>query len=658
MYAVVKLLNGFSKQLTYKISLDCKDAVSVGSLVRVPLRKQQVTALVCQVTDELVETGTFDIKEIVGIEHIPQDNNYKNFIEKISKFYFINVLHFYARLSFFLHDEHCEEIATVSSIVTDHVTCDVILTDEQKQIVDAVAPFITKSHYQATLIHGVTGSGKTEVYKKLISRCIQQGKTVMLLVPEVALSMQFERLLKLQLPGVEIFGFHSASKLREKNLLWQALLIQRPVLIIGVHLPVMLPIANLGLIIVDEEHEQGFIEKRHPRLNSKELALWKAALYKIPIILGSATPSLSSLYNVAQGKWQFFKITKRFSGAFPVIQKVLLNQKGGARRKNFWISRELENAIHTCLRKKEQIIIYLNRRGYSFFMQCKDCGFIFTCPHCSVSLTLHIREYEQLRCHYCDFVQQVPAGCPECKVSQKQFLRKGIGTQQAMVIFKELFPQARIARADLDTTSKKRAWQETVQMFERRELDILIGTQTITKGYHFPGVTLVGILWGDINLHFPLYNASEIALQQIIQVAGRAGRYHHESRVIVQVMRDHSIFDYVDENKYLDFCHQEMMARCDIHYPPFARLVYLELRHKDDLLVEQDAGRCADILRNICDQYKLSVVILGPALPLVSKVKNVNRRHIFLKAKNFGDIHNLVALILEHNFKSEVLVVF
>ncbi len=658
MFASVLLLNRFEKILWYSIPSQLQGAVSPGSLVRVPLRNRFESAMVVEIMSDLPFACDFTIKDIASLEPLPLDAKYHQFIEKIAQFYLIPPLHFYARVSSFLNDKKHEEVEAVfRQKAGDNAPGQVILTNEQQAVVDYVQPFIKQPAYAPTLVHGVTGSGKTEVYKKLITACMFEQKTVLVLLPEVSLSLQFEQLFKKQLPDVEIFGFHSATMLSEKRALWSALIAKRPVLILGVHLPIMLPIANFGLIIIDEEHEQGFVEKKHPKINSKEVALWRAHIYGIPIMLGSATPALASLHNVQQKGWKFFQIKKRFAGAFPTIHKVLLSEREGKRRKNFWLSQELEIAINECLAKKQQIIIYLNRRGYSFFVQCKSCGLVFQCPHCSVSLTLHIDAKQSLRCHYCDYHKDLPDSCPECRADQKQFLKKGLGTQQAVQLFKEIFPQAIIERADLDTTSKKRTWRQTVEKFENGEIDMLIGTQTITKGYHFPGVTLVGVLWADVNLHFPLFNASEVTLQQLIQVAGRAGRHHMESKVIVQTLRDHSIFNYLNEETYINFCEREFLLRKEILYPPMCRLVHLEIRHADAAQVDIDAEACAQFLQKCCDEQKLEVQILGPAQPLISRVQNVEMRQIFLKAQNFKDLHHVLALVQRQRMQSGVFVV-
>lgn len=657
MYCYVRLLNGFQKSLVYKVPHHLSTSLYKGAIVRVPVQKRVEAALVISLSEVLNEERSFIIRDIINLEQAPNDRFYEIFIAKIASAYFLDHIHFYQKIRSFLNHKKIEEIEAPS--YETHSNASVILTDEQQAIVDALTPCIGHSAYAPTLVHGVTGSGKTEVYKALIEKTIACNKSVILMLPEVSLSIQFQHLLTKCMPHIPIFGFHSATPPAAKRLLWKALCCSTPVVIIGVHLPVMLPINNLGLILVDEEHEQGFIEKKHPKLNSKELAIWRARIYNIPIVLGSATPSITSLASVTRHQWKFFSITKRFNGSFPSIKKVVLTESPHRKRRFFWISKQLEDAIKECLNRKEQAIIYLNRRGFSFFVQCTSCGFIFQCPSCSVSLTLHIHHLTEqlLRCHYCDYQRQLPSSCPACKASEKELLKKGIGTQQLVTMLKELFPTARIERADLDTTKKQRSWRQTVTDFEQGNIDILVGTQTITKGYHFPNVTLVGIVWADINLHYPAYNASEVALQQIIQVAGRAGRARKESSVIVQMMHLHSLFDYCGEQKYLTFCNHENNSREEIGYPPFTRLVCIELRHADITTVSDDAQKVFDQLSKINDSLNLMITLLGPALPVVHKIQNIEMRHIFLKAPSFSKIHKLITFCSFDVYNSSVFII-
>ena len=304
------------------------------------------------------------------------------------------------------------------------------------------------------------------------------------------------------------------------------------------------------------------------------------------------------------------------------------------------------------IKDKQQVILFLNRRGYSFFVQCKACSFIFECTNCSVSLTLH--EQQQLICHYCGFLRNLPPACPSCKVDEKSFLKKGIGTQQLVNVVQKLLPEARIARADMDTSAKKKQWKETMQQFQAGEIDILVGTQTITKGYHFPKVTLVGIIWADLNLHFPRYNATETTLQQLIQVAGRAGRQTEHSLVIVQTMTQHHVFDFLKETSYLRFYQQELAIRQEVGYPPCKRLVEIECKHANEQTVHTESLQLAQTLLNTIEQHELPVQLLGPAKPPIAKIKNAHTRILFLKSDTMHVLYRLFQSADSTLYKSSI----
>lgn len=467
------------------------------------------------------------------------------------------------------------------------------------------------------------------------------------MLPEVTLAQQFTNIMRAELPeAIAISSFHSGTSTSEKRALWKNALEVVPQLIIGVHLPILLPLPHLGLIIIDEEHEAGYQEKKHPKINSKEVALMRAQQYNIPILLGSATPSITSLYNVKTRGWYFFQLKQRFAGNFPNVKTVFLSDK--KQRKHFWISTDLYRAIKDRLIKKQQSIIFLNRRGVSFFVQCKSCSFIFECRSCSVSLTLH--NFDILTCHYCGYNKRLLPTCPVC--TETEFIKKGIGTQKMVTILQKLFPQARIARADIDITSKKKLWQQTVTNFTNGNLDILVGTQSITKGFHFPHVTLVGIIWADLNLHFPHYAASEQTLQQLIQVAGRAGRQSEHSTVIVQAMHNHPIFAYLNEQDYLQFYRKEIESRKSVGYPPYTRLVEIELKHTNEQIIEKESQQIAHALVIQKRTKKLDIHILGPAKPLVHKIQKNHRRTIYIKAPTIETMSIVFNTIDQSHYKS------
>jgi len=644
IYLKVLPLKGLTKALWYQTT---QLQIKIGMVVIVPLQKQEIPAIVIEIAPQL--NLPYEVKAIISLEHFPDDQNFLKFIEQVATYYQVAPLVLIKRFRKFIEQKH--EASSVEIALKSHDIKQVTLSHDQENACKQILPAIMNQKYQVTILHGVTGSGKTEVYKKLISETLAQNKSAILLLPEVSLASQFEEIFKKSFANNIVFGFHSLISAKNKKLLWQALLANQSCLIIGVHLPTLLPIANLGLIIVDEEHETGYQEKKHPKLNSKELAILRANLYKIPIVLGSATPSISSLHNLNRAEWQIVNLPKRFTGAFPTIKLVTIGKDGKDQKQpHFLISRELANSIQKKLHLKEQIIIFLNRRGYSFFVQCQMCKLIFYCPNCSVSLTLH--KDESLRCHYCEYKTIMPTACTSCP--SKHFIKKGVGTQQIVTVLQKLFPSAKIERADLDTTSQKKSWQETVQKFTNQEIDILVGTQTITKGYHFPGVTLVGILWADINLHLPVFNAAEVALQQILQVAGRAGRQSKTSEVIVQTITSHPIFNYLQEEQYLDFYKAEIIKRQITNYPPITRFVEIELTHPIEKLVEKEINSLYQELEKNGAQISNTIEILGPVKPVVSKLKNWHTRKIYLKSPSIINLISLFNTVDQTNYKSKI----
>lgn len=647
MFIRVRLLNGLPEPLWYAVPEQYTQTL-IGLIVQVPVRNRIVPALVIDEYATKPHNLAFELKDIQGIEPLPDDVYYQKFLKHLGDYYQIEPLHFIKRIHHFLIDKKQEAlIAQEEKKYTTHSS--VTLTDEQQKVCDFIVPHIGLS-YKPTLLHGVTGSGKTEVYKHLFLDALNKNKSSLLLLPEVTLAIAFENRLKAELPNVPMYGFHSGKSPKEKREVWNHLHNKTPIILIGVHLPVLLPIANLGVIVIDEEHEIGYQEKKHPKINSKEAALVRAQCNNIPILLGSATPSINSLHSVKTKGWSFFQLKKRFSGTLPAVHVVSLTENKN--RKQFWISKELQASITQRLSDKEQTIIFINRRGFSFFVQCKNCTFIFSCTNCSVSLTLH--EDDRLVCHYCGISHQLPARCPGCKAHADDFLKKGIGTQKVVTILEKMFPEANIARADMDTTTKKKVWQQTIADMMNGSIDILVGTQTITKGFHFPNVTLVGVLWADLHLGFPVYNAAETALQQLIQVAGRAGRNHTHGQVIIQTMADHELFNHLNEIDYLKFYASEMEVRTELNYPPASRFAELELKHVNEARLEQEAHYIVNCLQAYATHNTLSLRILGPAKPPVSKIQSIHSRKIYIKGEDFADIIRVYKSIEKKKYSSSI----
>lgn len=664
MYLIVKILNKSLPKLTYKVPAHYNiNNLPIGSLVRVPLRNKNEIGYIENIIFNLDNNNNFVIKEIINNEVLPNDKTFSNFIKYLSNYYAIEPIYFFNKLQKFLKEKELKENILLDyndKNSNNHI--DIELTPEQKYIVDKINPDIIKSKYSPNLIYGVTGSGKTEIYKQLIISAIKNNKSVIMLLPEVSLAIEFYNIFKAQLKidgtKFNIYSFHSATGVKEKRLLWQDLNDNKNLIIIGVQLPILLPISNLGLIIIDEEHDINFQAKRHPKINAKEASLIRAKISNIPIILGSATPSIASLYSAQKLSWPIFELKNRFCGNLAKIKLIKLSENKN--RKNFWITKELEQEIYNRLNKKEQVIIFINRRGYSFFIQCKDCGYIPNCLNCSVSLTVHNKtdknhnKFNALICHYCNYFIKEPEKCLNCGALENSLIKKGIGTQQVVNILNKIFIKAKIARADLDSTINKKKWQEIIDKFNNNQIDILVGTQTITKGYNFKNVTLVGLLWADINLGIPFYNSAETTLQQLIQVSGRAGRQSPESLVIIQTMLNHKIYDFINEIDYKKFYDYEIQNRILLNYPPYSRFAEIEVKNPNLNLLETEIEHIAQIIHQYNIENNLNINILGPVAPPINMIKNINIYKIYLKSQDFNNLIKLFNIINKKEYTSQI----
>lgn len=651
MIAHVLVAAAYKEPLWYSVPEELHMHVFAGSFVRVPLQKRQVCGYVVKTSDDMSVIQGFKLRAIIDLVERPYDESYVLFLQNVGKQYYLPWHYLLTKLTSFFVQDSAEE-KHIALLPHRSLNKEVILTDQQKSVVLFVRQFIERSSYVSVLLHGVTGSGKTEVYKALIVQAIARGKTIILLLPEINLVLAFLQRLFCELPDITFFGLCTGTQERSKKELWRFLKEEKPCVIVGVHMPIFMPISQLGLIIVDEEHELGYYEKKHPKLNSKHVALIRAQTAGIPILFGSATPSLHALHQVKLKKSYFFQLNNRFAGTFPEVTVVPLTYE--KKRQFFWISKVLEHEIKTCLAHKKQVILFLNRRGYAFFVQCKDCGYIFNCPDCSVSLTLH--ENNRLMCHYCNFIQFIDPTCPSCKKEDASFLKKGIGTQQLVEMVQKLFPQALIARADLDSTVLQKKWHATYKAFLEGSIDILVGTQTIAKGHHFPGVALVGVIWADMNFHIPHFNATEVAIQQLIQVAGRAGRATDSvGKVIMQTIAMHDNFSYINEVNYLKLYQQEIAQRQELKYPPIAILIELLLVHQKKKIVIDEANQLVLFLQKIGSHF-FSTTVLGPTIPLVEKIKTEERRIIYIKGTNAAEIDCLVDLIKQRKYKSKMYI--
>lgn len=485
---------------------------------------------------------------------------------------------------------------------------------------------------KVVLLQGITGSGKTEIYIELIREAIKKGKQCLYLLPEIALTTHIVERLK-KVFGNEIGVYHSRFSDNERVEIWENLIKHKYKLVVGVRSSLFLPFDNLGLLIVDEEHDSSF--KQHdpaPRYHARESAIMLAQMHDAHILLGSATPAIESNYLCEQGKWGKVELKERFhkNSALPKITfQNFREAKIKGLTKSIFTKQSLD-ALQKTLDDKKQAIIFQNRRGYSPYLQCMQCGYIPMCHQCDVSLVLH--QYQrQLRCHYCGFYEEPPARCPKCNNSHFQTM--GTGTEKVEEEIQLLFPDAGIQRMDLDTTRGKFAHQNILEAFDSGKIDFLVGTQMVTKGLDFDNVELVLVIGVDRLLFFPDFRATERTFQTITQVSGRAGRKSDLGRVMLQTnMPEHELFSYVHKNDYDGFFNWELAERNRFFYPPFSRIIKLTLKSRDVRELESDARLLGTMLKNDLGSKR----VLGPEEPPVARIRNLYIREIFLKYEREG----------------------
>lgn len=477
------------------------------------------------------------------------------------------------------------------------------------------------------LLHGVTSSGKTEIYIHLIKKAIDEGKQVLYLLPEIALTVQMTRRLQ-NVFGSRLGIYHSKYSDAERVEIWKKQLSSEPYdVILGARSAVFLPFTRLGFVIVDEEHETSFKQQDPaPRYHARSTAIMLARMYEgAKVLLGTATPSMESYHNACTGKYGYVQLTTRYKDvAMPEIRVV--DTKDLYRRKMMRgaFSPDLLEAMRTALRNKKQVLLFQNRRGFAPMVECKVCGWVPKCKNCDVSLTYH-RSMNLLTCHYCGYTYPVPKQCPNCESTE--LLGRGYGTEKIEDRVRELFPEARIARMDLDTTRSAGAYGRIIDDFSCGRTDILIGTQMITKGLDFSGVTVVGILNADTMLNYPDFRAYEQAFQMLSQVSGRAGRRNERGLVILQTKSaDLPVIQQVVAGDFQTFARDLLEERSMFRYPPFYHLVYVYLRHRNEQLVDSAAIEMASRLRQAFADR-----VLGPDKPAVARVKTESIRKIVIK---------------------------
>ena len=511
------------------------------------------------------------------------------------------------------------------------------LTSDQSCVVSSVI----NNSPDTFLIHGVTGSGKTEVYMEIIDHYLSLGKSSIVLVPEISLTPQMVSRFRARF-GDKIAALHSALSDGEKYDEWRRIVRGEVSIVIGARSAIFAPLTNIGVIIIDEEHSDSYKQSDpNPRYNAKEVAILRSKYHNCSVVFGSATPSLEVMARAKKGVFKYLSLPNRVNGkSLPVVEIIDMNQEMKTSKGHF--STQLINSIDETLKRNEQVILLLNRRGYSNFITCKNCGYTFKCPNCDITLTYH-KSSNTLRCHYCGYGEKVYDKCPSC--GEESLNRLGVGTQKVEEELNNIFPSARVLRMDYDTTSRKGMHEEMINSFKNHEYDILLGTQMVAKGLDFSLVTLVGVINADTSLNIPDFRSSENTFSLLSQVAGRSGRSDKSGKVIIQTFNpDHYAISLVKKHDYLSFYEKEMSIRRQLKYPPYFYLCNIRISGKDSSYVFGEAIK----IKNSLERNLKNYIILGPTASTLFRINNIFRYNIVLKYKNSKELYIILEKIIEH----------
>ena len=511
------------------------------------------------------------------------------------------------------------------------------LTDDQKSVVNGVV----NDNRSVYLIHGVTGSGKTEVYMEIIDHYLGLGKSSIVLVPEISLTPQMVNRFRERF-GDKIAALHSALSDGERYDEWRRIVRGEATIVIGARSAIFAPLTNIGVIIIDEEHSDSYKQSDpNPRYNAKDIAIIRGKNHNCPVVFGSATPSLETMARARKDVYKLLSLPNRVNGKkLPDVEIVDMNQEMKKSRGHF--SLKLISEMKKSLENNEQVILLLNRRGYSNFITCKNCGFTFKCPNCDITLTYH-KSSNTLRCHYCGYGEKVYNNCPEC--GEESLNRLGVGTQKIEEEIHDIFPDSRVLRMDYDTTSRKGAHEMMIESFKNHEYDILLGTQMVAKGLDFSLVTLVGVINADTSLNIPDFRSSENTFSLLSQVAGRSGRSEKNGSVVIQTFNpDHYAISLVKMHDYLGFYHKEMFIRKQLKYPPYYYICNIRISGKDSSYIFCESLK----IKNSLQRNLLNTIILGPNGSSLFRINNIFRYNIILKYKSDKELYIILRKIFDH----------
>ena len=635
-YLQVAVEAPINNALTY---LPLKDGeLEPGDSVLVPLGSRKVKGVVLQHSDE---AGDFELKAITekleARAVLPKE--YIRWGKWLARYYIYPVGQVFAMMYPPLIKKEGRKTKRESVIPQpDLQDLRPNLTEEQQACLEGLHK---NKDFSVHLIHGVTGSGKTEIYLQMIEEQVAMGKTSLVLVPEISLTPQLVQRFSSRFPD-EVAVIHSHLTGREKTNQWWSVLDGKKKILIGARSALFCPIKNLGLIVIDEEHEPSFKQEEQLKYHARDAAIMLAKLKDIPVLLGSATPSLESWKNALDKKFYYHEMSHRVAQRqMPNIEVVDMREERQSLQRElpFWLSQKLYEALQETLDRKEQSILFLNRRGMAQTVLCSSCGYVYECPNCAISLTLHSKKH--LVCHYCDYSISFSEKCSQC--GELDVSPLGLGTELIQEDLGKLFPEARLARADRDEISGRTDMEDLIKKMESLEIDILVGTQMIAKGLDFKNLTLVGLVMADVGFNIPNFRSSERSYHLITQVCGRAGRHvDNGGNVIIQTYNtEHTSITHTLSGEFPHFCNEQLEQREELFYPPYSKLISFRLQGIDlrrtiqaaDILRER-----AEILRGKYQAYEL-VKGLGPAPAPLAKVRNNHRYHYLIKGPS-ADITN------------------
>lgn len=531
------------------------------------------------------------------------------------------------------------------------------LTDEQEQAYKKIENAIDENRFEEFLLYGITGSGKTEVYLQLIEKVLKKEKGAILLVPEISLTPQMIDRFIGRFGKEKIAVLHSKLSIGERHDEWEKIKENRAKIVIGARSAIFAPVQDLGIIIIDEEHDSSYKSESDPRYDAKEVAKKIAEQEKAPLLLGSATPDINTFYKTEKKEITLLKLRKRANNSkLPEVKIVDLKEELAVGNRSS-LSHELYEEMQKNLKEKRQTILFLNRRGYSTFVMCRECGYTLKCPNCNISLTYHSIG-DRLKCHYCGHEEKRIPNCPNCKSDKIRYF--GTGTQKIEQEIKKIFPQASTIRMDVDTVTKKNSHEEILNKFKNENIDILIGTQMVVKGHHFPNVTLVGVIAADGSLNIDDYRANEKTFQILTQVAGRAGRENLDGKVIIQTYNPNSFsIEYSKEQNYDLFYQTEIELRKQLKYPPFCDIIVIGFTSTDENEVKALSQYVYNLFENNLKKYNIQVFMPMPAP--IDKIQNKYRWRIIAKGRVTPEVNILINKILkniyEKNFKKTKVIV-